>query len=96
MHVHRVFVTKYRETAERYDVLCSPGYFAASCGGAPISIVRHSVEQQQAPDEQLTPCSPDLKTGLYGAFLVKKDKRIRLLNAAACPAGTLEVNHAQT
>jgi hypothetical protein len=23
--------------------------------------IRHYVEQQQTPDEQLTPCSPDLK-----------------------------------
>ena len=30
-------------------VLWSPSYFASSCGGAPISIVRQYVEQQQAP-----------------------------------------------
>jgi putative transposase len=30
-------------------VLWSPSYFAASCGGAPISIVRQSIEQQQTP-----------------------------------------------
>ncbi|MFO7765085.1 MAG: IS200/IS605 family transposase, partial [Pelovirga sp.] len=27
----------------------SPSYFAASCGGAPISIVKQYVEQQQTP-----------------------------------------------
>lgn len=27
----------------------SPSYFAASCGGAPISIVRQYIEQQQRP-----------------------------------------------
>jgi putative transposase len=30
-------------------VLWSPSYFASSCGGAPISIVRQYVEQQKAP-----------------------------------------------
>ena len=30
-------------------VLWSPSYFAASCGGAPISIVRQYIEQQKTP-----------------------------------------------
>ena len=30
-------------------VLWSPSYFASSCGGAPICIVRQSIEQQQTP-----------------------------------------------
>jgi REP element-mobilizing transposase RayT len=29
-------------------MLWSPSYFAASCGGAPISILRNYIEQQQA------------------------------------------------
>ena len=29
--------------------LWSPSYFAGSCGGAPIEIVRQSIEQQQTP-----------------------------------------------
>lgn len=29
--------------------LWSPSYFAASCGGAPISIIRQYIEQQQTP-----------------------------------------------
>ena len=29
--------------------LGSPSYFAASCGGAPISIIRQYIEQQQRP-----------------------------------------------
>jgi putative transposase len=29
--------------------LWSPSYFAATCGGAPISIVRQYIEQQQTP-----------------------------------------------
>jgi len=32
------------------EVLWSPSYFAASCGGAPISIVRQYIEQQATPD----------------------------------------------
>jgi len=31
------------------SVLWSPSYFASSCGGAPISIVRQYIEQQQTP-----------------------------------------------
>jgi putative transposase len=30
--------------------LWSPSYFAGSCGGAPISIVRKYIEQQNSPD----------------------------------------------
>ncbi|EQD51587.1 transposase IS200-family protein [mine drainage metagenome] len=30
-------------------VLWSPSYFVSSCGGAPISIVRQYIEQQQTP-----------------------------------------------
>ena len=30
--------------------LWSPSYFAGSCGGAPLSIIRQYIEQQQAPD----------------------------------------------
>ena len=33
---------------KRRGVLWSPSYFAASCGGAPISILRQYIEQQQA------------------------------------------------
>lgn len=31
-------------------VLWSPSYFAASCGGAPIAIVRQYIEQQKTPE----------------------------------------------
>ena len=48
----RMLRTRYPEIAERYyqKVLWSPSYFAASCGGAPLSIIRQYVEQQQTPD----------------------------------------------
>jgi putative transposase len=38
-------------TQKRYwkGVLWSPSYFASSCGGAQISIVRQYIEQQQTP-----------------------------------------------
>jgi putative transposase len=32
------------------DALWSPSYFAASCGGAPIAIIRQYIEQQNTPD----------------------------------------------
>ena len=31
------------------NVLWSPSYFAASCGGAPIELIRQYIEQQQTP-----------------------------------------------
>ena len=31
-------------------MLWSPSYFAASCGGAPITIIKQYIEQQQTPD----------------------------------------------
>ena len=31
-------------------VLWSPSYFSASCGGAPISIIKQYIEQQKVPD----------------------------------------------
>lgn len=40
------------DIAERYyytGVLWTPGYFTGSCGGAPISIIRRYIEQQQTP-----------------------------------------------
>jgi putative transposase len=32
------------------DVLWSPSYFAASCGGAPLTILREYIEQQKTPN----------------------------------------------
>lgn len=45
-----------RRLRQRYRVrthrghLWSPSYFAASCGGAPLSIIQQYVEQQRRPD----------------------------------------------
>jgi putative transposase len=32
------------------NALWSPSYFASSCGGAPIAIIRQYIEQQKTPD----------------------------------------------
>lgn len=39
------------EMAQHYwkGVLWSPSYFAASCGGAPINIIKQYIQQQNAP-----------------------------------------------
>jgi putative transposase len=39
------------DMGKRYwkDVLWSPSYFAASCGGAPLGIIKQYVEQQKTP-----------------------------------------------
>ena len=42
------------DIAVRYyykGVLWSAGYFASSCGGAPISVIRQYIEQQQTPGQ---------------------------------------------
>lgn len=44
---------KYSSTLKKHywkGVLWSPSYFAASCGGAPISIVKQYIQQQTTPD----------------------------------------------
>ena len=48
----RVLRRQRRDIARKYwqGVLWSPSYFAASCGGAPISIIRQYIEQQKTPD----------------------------------------------
>lgn len=43
---------KERPDIQKYywkGILWSPSYFASSCGGAPISVVRQYIEQQQTP-----------------------------------------------
>jgi putative transposase len=40
---------RYRVRTHR-DHLWSPSYFAGSCGGAPLSIIRQYVENQRRPD----------------------------------------------
>lgn len=49
----RVLRKERPDIAKRFyykGVLWSPSYFASSCGGAPISIVRQYIEQQATPD----------------------------------------------
>lgn len=48
----RVLRNERPDIARRFyhkGVLWSPSYFASSCGGAPISIIRQYIEQQQIP-----------------------------------------------
>ena len=56
------------DIAVRYyykGVLWSPGYFASSCGGAPISVIRQYIEQQQHLVRWKTaPYIPALKDGV--------------------------------
>lgn len=46
-----VLKNKYPDLKKRYwkGALWSPSYFAGSCGGAPISIIRQYIEQQKTP-----------------------------------------------
>lgn len=48
----RLLRQRHPDIARRYwkGVLWSPSYLAASCGGAPLSIVRQYVEQQRTPE----------------------------------------------
>jgi putative transposase len=41
--------TGHVNRASMHGHLWSPSYFAASCGGAPLSIIRDYIEQQQRP-----------------------------------------------
>jgi putative transposase len=41
--------TGHVNRANMHGNLWSTSYFAASCGGAPLSIIRHYIEQQQRP-----------------------------------------------
>src|SRR5512139_925249 len=48
----RMLKKSHPELLKRYwkGTLWTPSYFAASCGGAPIEIIRQYIEQQQTPD----------------------------------------------
>ena len=47
----RILRTKHPEIKSKLwgNALWSPSYFAASCGGAPIGIIKHYIQQQQTP-----------------------------------------------
>ena len=48
----RMLKKSHPELLKQYwkGTLWTPSYFAASCGGAPIAIIRQYIEQQQTPD----------------------------------------------
>jgi len=47
----RMLKQQYPDIKQHYfkNVLWSPSYFAASCGGAPISVIKQYIEQQKTP-----------------------------------------------
>jgi putative transposase len=47
----RLLKKKYPELEKKYwkGKLWSPSYFAGSCGGAPISVIRQYIERQKTP-----------------------------------------------
>jgi len=48
----RLLKKEHPELLKRYwrGTLWTPGYFAASCGGAPFGIIRQYIEQQRTPE----------------------------------------------
>jgi putative transposase len=48
----RLIRKEFPEIQKHYykGVLWSPSYFAASCGGAPVSIIKNYIQSQQTPD----------------------------------------------
>jgi len=48
----RLLRKEFPELEEHFyrGVLWSPSYFAASCGGAPVSIIKTYIQSQQTPD----------------------------------------------
>src|SRR5258708_27608407 len=44
------------------DVLWSPSYFAASCGGAPPVIIKQNIDQQKSPPLKAAAFIPALKS----------------------------------
>jgi len=52
LHVHLVFVTKYRRDVFSKTILNDLKEtfdFAASCGGAPLEIIKQYIQQQDTP-----------------------------------------------
>ena len=48
----RVLRRQFKQQIEKYywkGVLWSPSYFAGSCGGAPIDIIKKYIENQKTP-----------------------------------------------
>ena len=47
----RIMRRKFEGLRKRYwkGVLWSPSYFAASCGGAPLAVIKQYIEQQRTP-----------------------------------------------
>ena len=50
----------------------SPSYLAASCGGAPLNIIRQYIEQQRHPANATSGLYPALKDGVSPAISVRR------------------------
>jgi putative transposase len=48
--MHLLFTTKYIEEKFWGDSLWSPSYFAGSCGGASLEVVKKYIEKQETPN----------------------------------------------
>ena len=48
--------------------LWSPSYFASSCGGAPLEIIKEYIEQQSSPSDEERLISHSWMSGFYGAI----------------------------
>jgi putative transposase len=44
-----LLATPWRTPPIAKNVLWSPSYFAASCGGAPLNVIKRYIEQQATP-----------------------------------------------
>jgi REP element-mobilizing transposase RayT len=49
LYIHLIFVMRERHIMHGH--FWSPSYFAASCGGAPLSIIKEYTENQKRPDQ---------------------------------------------
>jgi putative transposase len=68
--LHRQQYTRRVNRARMNGHFWSPSYFAASCGGAPLSIIRQYIEQQQRPARRPATANPALKNGACAAIPV--------------------------
>lgn len=48
--MHLLFTTKYIEEKLWSNSLWSPSYFAGSCGGARLEVVKKYIENQETPN----------------------------------------------
>ena len=65
----RLLRRNFPEIQERYfkNALWTPSYFAGSCGGAPLEIIKHYIQSQRTVNiREDGLISPPFRTGFYG------------------------------